>query len=212
LGGHPRGVWLACTVPEGRRAGASFLLAWRYRGSQKNRMLAGICVSSVFLGRAVEINVLVFGWSRELSSHHHGGRGCFSGKVIPASSLLLPARRGGGEGGESRTTGLVLQCRLHQQSAPQTNSKAISWLSGPSAFSDSRILPLGLGPETFKIRPRRAGFQPPGPGETFVLPSMGRRLQPRVGGPGGGPVWAPSGCPGESSKLSILISPPPMDR
>ena len=60
-------------------------------------MLAGICVS-VFLGRAVEINVLVFGWSRELSSHH--GRGCFSGNVIPASSLLLPARRGGGEGGE----------------------------------------------------------------------------------------------------------------
>ena len=60
-------------------------------------MLAGICVS-VFLGRAVEINVLVFGWSRELSSHH--GRGCFSGNVIPASSFLLPARRGGGEGGE----------------------------------------------------------------------------------------------------------------
>jgi hypothetical protein len=27
----------------------------------------------------------------------------------------------------SRTTGLVLQCRLHQKSAPQTNSKAISW-------------------------------------------------------------------------------------
>ena len=26
-----------------------------------------------------------------------------------------------------RTTGLVLQCRLHQKSAPQTNSKAISW-------------------------------------------------------------------------------------
>ena len=27
----------------------------------------------------------------------------------------------------SRTTGLVLQCRLHQKSARQTNSKAISW-------------------------------------------------------------------------------------
>ncbi len=27
----------------------------------------------------------------------------------------------------SRTTGLVLQCRLHQTSAQQTNSKAISW-------------------------------------------------------------------------------------
>ncbi len=27
----------------------------------------------------------------------------------------------------SRTTGLVLQCRLHQKSAPQTNSKTISW-------------------------------------------------------------------------------------
>ena len=64
---------------------------------KKNRMLAGICVS-VFSGRAVEINVLVFGWSRRLSSHR--GRGCFSGNVIPASSFLLPARRGGGEGGE----------------------------------------------------------------------------------------------------------------
>ncbi len=30
----------------------------------------------------------------------------------------------------SRTTGLVLQCRLHQKSAPQTNSKAISWQLG----------------------------------------------------------------------------------
>ena len=30
----------------------------------------------------------------------------------------------------SRTTGLVLQCRLHQKSAPQTNSKAISWQFG----------------------------------------------------------------------------------
>ena len=28
FGGHPRGVRLARTVPEGRRAGASFLLAW----------------------------------------------------------------------------------------------------------------------------------------------------------------------------------------
>ncbi len=30
----------------------------------------------------------------------------------------------------SRTTGLVLQCRLNQKSAPQTNSKAISWQFG----------------------------------------------------------------------------------
>ena len=113
----------------------------------------------------------------------------------------------------SRATGLVLQCRLHQKSAPQTNSKAISWLlSGPLAFSDSRILPFGLGPETPRIRPRRAGFQPPGPGETFVFPWRGRRLQSRVEGSGGGPAWAPLGCPGESSKFSIIISPPPMDR
>ncbi len=42
-------------------------------------------------------------------------------------------------------------------------------LSGPLACSDSRILALGLGPETFDIRPRRAGFQPSGPGETFVF-------------------------------------------
>ncbi len=87
-----------------------------------------------------------------------------------------------------RTTGLVLQCRLHQKSAPQTNSKArglaVHW------HSWIKILPLGPGPETFKIRPRRAGFQPPGPGETFVFLWRGRRLQPRVGGPGGGPVLA----------------------
>ncbi len=30
----------------------------------------------------------------------------------------------------SRTTGRVLQCRLHQKSAPQTNSKTISWQFG----------------------------------------------------------------------------------
>ncbi len=30
----------------------------------------------------------------------------------------------------SRTTGVVLQCRLHQKSSPQTNSKAISWQFG----------------------------------------------------------------------------------
>ena len=60
-------------------------------------MLADICVA-VFLWGAAEINVLVFGWSRGLSSHR--GRGCFSGNVIPASSLLLPARREGGESGE----------------------------------------------------------------------------------------------------------------
>ncbi len=29
---------------------------------------------------------------------------------------------------------------------------------------------LGLGTETFEIRPRRAGFQPPGPGETTSAP------------------------------------------
>ncbi len=70
------------------------------------------------------------------------------------------------------------------------------------AFSDSRILALGLGPETFKIRPRRAGFRPPGPGEAVVFHWRGRRLQPRVAGPGGGPVLAPSGCPGENSKFA----------
>ncbi len=72
-------------------------------------------------------------------------------------------------------------------------------LRGPLAISDSRILPLGLGPETFETRPRRAGFQPSGPGETLVFPWRGRRLQSRVGGPGEGPVLEPLGCPGERS-------------
>ena len=43
-------------------------------------------------------------------------------------------------------------------------------LSGPLAFSDSRILPFDLGPEAFETRSRRAGFQPSGPVETFVFP------------------------------------------
>ncbi len=76
------------------------------------------------------------------------------------------------------------------------------------AFSDSRIFALGLGAETFKIRPRRAGFQPCGPVETFVFLRRCRRLQPRVGGPGEGPVWAPSGCPGDSSKFANSHVPP----
>ncbi len=54
----------------------------------------------------------------------------------------------------SRTTGLVLQCRLHQKLAPQTNSKSISLLlSGPLAFSDSETLSFDICPETFTIRP-----------------------------------------------------------
>ncbi len=67
------------------------------------------------------------------------------------------------------------------------------------AFSDSKMLPFGLGPEPFETRLRRAGFQPSGLGETLVLLWTGRRLQSRVGGPGGRPVLAPSGCPGESA-------------
>ena len=80
---------------------------------------------------------------------------------------------------------------------------------GLAAHWHSRILgfqSFGLGPETLRIRPRRAGFQPPGPGETLVLPWRGRRFQPRVGRPGGGPVLAPLGCPGESSKSVAILA------
>ncbi len=48
-------------------------------------------------------------------------------------------------------------------------ARLLNRLSGPLAFSDSRILPFGLGPEVFETRPRRAGFQPSGPGETLVF-------------------------------------------
>ncbi len=83
-----------------------------------------------------------------------------------------------------------------------------------AAHWHSRILGFyssALARKPLKIRVRRAGFQPSGPGNTFVFPLEGRRFQPRVGGPGEGPTWAPLGCPivcpGESSKFSILISP-----
>jgi hypothetical protein len=100
--------------------------------------------------------------------------------------------------------------RIRAAHSPRTavENRSPEPLSGPLAFSDSRISALGLGPETFKIRPRRAGFQPSGPGETFVLLWRGRRLQSRVGRPGGGPVLAPSGCPGESSKVANSHFPP----
>ena len=39
-------------------------------------------------------------------------------------------------------------------------------------------------------------------------PDRGRRLQPRVGGPGGGPVLAPQGVQVEAQKTCVLISLP----
>ena len=87
-----------------------------------------------------------------------------------------------------------------------------------AAHRHSRILgfyPSALAREPLENRPRRAGFQPSWPGETLVLLSRGRRLQSRVGGPGGGPVLAPLECPGESApniKFSDSQFPPPMDR
>ncbi len=36
----------------------------------------------------------------------------------------------------SRTTGLVLQCRLNQKSAPQTNSNTISWQSAEAKATE----------------------------------------------------------------------------
>ncbi len=53
----------------------------------------------------------------------------------------------------SRTTGLVLQCRLHQKSARQTNSKAISWHQQIPAR-----LPSGTQPDAPELRVKRSGF------------------------------------------------------
>ena len=81
---------------------------------------------------------------------------------------------------------------------------------GPRGL-EAQVLPY---PGTPQFRPRRAWFQPSGSLEAFVFLLEGRRFQPRVGRPGGGPAWAPLGCPGESSQFSIRIPPPtlPMDR
>ncbi len=74
----------------------------------------------------------------------------------------------------------------------------------------SRILgfyPSALARKPSKFGPGGSYSTPPDPRKPSVFLWRGRRLQSRVGGLGGGPAWAPSGCPGESSKFSILISP-----
>ncbi len=53
----------------------------------------------------------------------------------------------------SRTTGVVLQCRLHQKSPPQTNSKVMSWQFGilkspPPTDPLSKIPALSRRPST----------------------------------------------------------------
>jgi hypothetical protein len=66
----------------------------------------------------------------------------------------------------SRTTGLVLQCRLDQKSAPQTNSKAISWQFGirksppprsPDRRKTKRSKPIGHQSWKTTLRPGTAG-------------------------------------------------------
>ena len=122
--------------------------------------------------------------------------GRFSAKLGPKTPL------------ERRGSSCSAGCTKHQ---PRRQIlRPFRGLAAGTAFSDSRILPFGLGPKPFETRPRRAGFQPSGPVETFVFLQRGRRLQPRVGGPGGGPVLAPSGCPGESSKFSNSDFPLPL--
>jgi hypothetical protein len=70
----------------------------------------------------------------------------------------------------SRTTKLVLQCRLHEKSAPQTNSKAFSWCQTipslgwpkPGGLDDTQFLAVQwqfwvfgpwAGPDTPQIPP-----------------------------------------------------------
>ena len=68
-------------------------------------------------------------------------------------------------------------------------------LSGPLAFSDSRILARGLGPETFKIRGRRAGFQQPSVyfgGVDDFSPGLEGRVGDQFWHPQGVQVKAPS--------------------
>ncbi len=65
--------------------------------------------------------------------------------------------------------GLILWLGLAAAGADSDSTFVVAFavgLSGPLAFSDSRILALG----PLKIRPRRAGVRPSGPVETFVFP------------------------------------------
>ncbi len=90
----------------------------------------------------------------------------------------------------SRTTGLVLQCRLHQKSAPQTNSEAMWWLSGHLAFSDSRILTFGPGPENLRNQaPEGRILAPRTPGTpSFSLRGVGD-FRPGLEGLVGDQFW-----------------------
>ena len=87
----------------------------------------------------------------------------------------------------SRTTGLVLQCRLHQKAGPQTDLKAISWLDLRLGRVRESWLPSG-GCFLFLIRvltffphpgfpkqqfTRNVGLFWGGPGPAFPAPSRG---------------------------------------
>ncbi len=83
--------------------------------------------------------------------------------VLPGRESGFRAAPGGRRAEQWRPRGAV------RRPSAWTHWVLTARLSGPLAFSDSRILLFGLGPETFKIRLRKAGFQPPWPGETFVF-------------------------------------------
>jgi hypothetical protein len=87
----------------------------------------------------------------------------------------------------SRSTGLVLQCRLHHKSAPQTNSNAISWCHQIPAR-------LPSGTQTKAIPPAWPDF--PLPGQVIVRPQR----------PRGGPGLPPSPISLRSLKTSLPLS------
>ncbi len=85
------------------------------------------------------------------------------------------------------------RCRARRPPPLAGAARPLAHLSGPLAFSDSTILALGLGPETFKIRPRRAGFQPSDPWKhSFSLREVDDS-SPGLEGRAGDQFWHPQG-------------------
>ncbi len=80
------------------------------------------------------------------------------------------------------------------------------------AFSDSRILALGLGPETLEFRFGGPDSSPPDPWKPSFSFRRVDDYSPGLEGRVGSQFGHPQGVQVKAPNSRILISPPPMDR
>ena len=102
-----------------------------------------------------------------------------------------------------RNQQLCDRCQAARPAGCNTCSEAVSGIHAARAakcfdsrtFSDSRVLPFGRDSDTSRHPLAISRTR-----DTLVVPWRGRRRQPLVGRPGGGPSVAPVGCQRRAGK------------